>query len=118
MLVGRKAEQQAIDRLAAAARLGMSGVLVLAGEAGVGKTALLEDRVGGLHDMRLLRATGLESEQEIPFAALLQLVRPALDLLAENPADSGRGAVRGPGAALLRRCLDPPGIGSRSAQRC
>ena len=42
MLVGRDAEQQAIDSLEAAARLGMSGVLVLAGEAGVGKTALLD----------------------------------------------------------------------------
>ncbi|SFR90091.1 regulatory protein, luxR family [Microbacterium sp. cf046] len=83
--MGRQAEQQAIERLAAEARLGMSGVLVVAGEAGVGKTALLEDAISRLDDMRLLKATGLESEREIPFAALLQLVRPALDLLPAIP---------------------------------
>ena len=78
MLVGRQGEQRAIDRLVAAARLGTSGVLVLTGEAGVGKTALLEHTVGTLGGMRVLRATGLESEGGIPFATLLQLVRPAL----------------------------------------
>jgi DNA-binding CsgD family transcriptional regulator len=85
MLVGRQAEQQAIDRFAAAARLGMSGVLVVSGEAGVGKTALLDDWVDGQKDMRVLRATGLESEREIPFAALLQLLHPALQLLDGIP---------------------------------
>ena len=45
MLVGRQAEQQAIDRLVAAARLGTSGALAVRGEAGVGKTVLLEDAV-------------------------------------------------------------------------
>ncbi|WP_028494825.1 MULTISPECIES: AAA family ATPase [Microbacterium] len=78
MLVGRQAEQQAIDRLVAAARLGTSGVLAVTGEAGAGKTALLEAAVAGLGDMRVLRATGLESEHELPFGALLQLLRPAL----------------------------------------
>lgn len=78
MLVGRQAEQQAIDRLVAAARLGTSGVLAVTGEAGVGKTALLEAAVAGLGDMRVLRATGLESERELSFGALLQLLRPAL----------------------------------------
>ena len=115
MLVGRKAEQQAIDRLAAAARLGMSGVLVLAGEAGVGKTALLEDGIGRLHDMRLLRATGLESEQEIPFAALLQLVRPALDLLPEIPpvqAEALSAALALPSSAAASSARDRFTVGA------
>ncbi len=78
MLVGRQAEQQAIERLAAAARLGMSGVLVVSGEAGVGKSALLDDAVSRLADVRVLRATGLESESEIPFgdAASAASARP------------------------------------------
>ncbi|GAA3201454.1 helix-turn-helix transcriptional regulator [Microbacterium terregens] len=85
MLVGRQAEQQAIGRLTAAARLGMSGALVVVGEAGAGKTAVLEDTVDGLEDMRVLRATGVESERDIPFGTLLQLARPALGLLEEIP---------------------------------
>src|SRR6478735_8751939 len=86
MLVGRQAEQRTIDRLAAAARLGMSGVIVLSGEAGAGKTALLEDAVARLEDVRVLKATGLESEREVPFGMLLQLLRPALGVLAGIPA--------------------------------
>ncbi|QKJ18014.1 helix-turn-helix transcriptional regulator [Microbacterium hominis] len=85
MLVGREAEQQAIGSLIAAARLGTSGVLALTGEAGVGKTALLEQAVGVLGEMRVLRATGVEAEREIPFAMLLQLLRPALDVLDAIP---------------------------------
>lgn len=86
MLVGRQAEQGTIDRLAAAARLGMSGVIVLSGEAGAGKTALLEDAVARLEDVRVLKATGLESEREIPFGMLLQLLRPALGVLDGIPS--------------------------------
>ena len=68
MLVGRQPELQAIDRLAAAARLGTSGMLALTGEPGVGKTALVGAALERLADMRVLRATGLEAEREIPFA--------------------------------------------------
>ncbi|MEU1970987.1 AAA family ATPase [Microbacterium sp. NPDC019599] len=86
MLVGRRAEQRAIERLVASARLGTSGVLAIVGEAGVGKTALIDDALGRLGGMRVLRATGVESEREIPFGMLLQLVRPALDVLDGIPA--------------------------------
>ena len=102
MLVGRQAEQQAIDRLGAAARLGTSGVLAVRGEAGVGKTALLDDAVSRLDGMRVLRATGLESEREIPFATLLQLLRPALGALDGIPpmqADAMAAALALPGAS-------------------
>jgi len=78
-LLGRDGEREAIGRLVNTARLGVSGTVVIIGEAGVGKTALLEDAVAGLGDMRLLRATGLEAERHIPFAGLLQLLHPALD---------------------------------------
>lgn len=101
MLVGRQAEQQAIARLGAEARLGSSGVLVLAGDAGVGKTALLDGAVEALPHMRVLRATGLESEREIPFATLLQLLRPALGALAGIPpsqADALSAALALPAA--------------------
>ncbi|WP_127476636.1 helix-turn-helix transcriptional regulator [Microbacterium sulfonylureivorans] len=102
MLVGRQAEQQVIDRITASARLGTSGVLAVCGEAGVGKTALLDDAVSRLSGMRVLRATGLESEREIPFATLLQLVRPALGSLDGIPplqADALAAALALPGAS-------------------
>ncbi len=79
MLLGRDSEREAVGRLVATARLGVGGTLVLMGEPGVGKTALLEDVVASLGDLRVLRATGLEAERHIPFAGLLQLLRPALD---------------------------------------
>ncbi|MGZ8751329.1 MAG: ATP-binding protein, partial [Pseudonocardia sp.] len=74
MLVGRDRERQLIEGLVAGARVGESAVLVLTGEAGIGKTALLDDVAAALPDMRLLRATGTESEYELPFAALQQLL--------------------------------------------
>ena len=84
--MGRAVEQQAIERLVAGARLGTSGALVIRGAPGVGKTALLEDAVDGLEGVRVLRATGVESESEIPFAALLQLLRPALPFVDGMPS--------------------------------
>ena len=82
-LLGRDAEREAIGRLLNTARLGVSEVLVVIGEAGVGKTALVEDALSGMEAMRVLRATGLEAERQIAFAGLLQLLRPALDLIPD-----------------------------------
>ena len=73
MLAGRSAECATLDRLLVAARAGQSQVLVLRGEAGFGKTALLEylsERAAGC---RLARAAGVESEMELAFAGLQQL---------------------------------------------
>jgi DNA-binding CsgD family transcriptional regulator len=78
-LFGRDGEREAIGRLLSTARLGVSGTVVITGEPGVGKTALLEDAQSDLEGMRVLKATGLEAERHIPFAGLLQLLRPALD---------------------------------------
>jgi DNA-binding NarL/FixJ family response regulator len=102
MLHGRRAECDALDRLLADARRSRGGVLVLRGEAGVGKTALLEHAAGRADGMLVLRAAGVESEAELPFAALHQLLRPVLELVGRLPA---------PQAAALRGALGlgPPG---------
>src|SRR4051794_3534806 len=86
MLLGREEERLAIDRLLAEARQGRSGVLALVGEPGIGKTALLEHAVGQADAMRVLRARGVESEAALPFAALSELLRPALGVIDRIPA--------------------------------
>jgi predicted ATPase len=78
MLFGRDQEQLALTRLLQDARSGRSGVLAVTGEAGIGKSALLgyaEEQSGG---MNVLRARGVQSEAQIPFAGLFELLRPAL----------------------------------------
>jgi DNA-binding CsgD family transcriptional regulator len=86
MLRGRRDECAVLDRLLDGARAGQSGALVLEGEAGVGKTALLDYAIGSASDLRVLRAVGVESEMELAFAALHQLCAPALDRLERLPA--------------------------------
>ncbi|WP_091538709.1 AAA family ATPase [Modestobacter sp. DSM 44400] len=86
MLVGRARERQVIEGLVTAARVGRSAVLVLTGEAGIGKSALLGHAASCTTGMRLLRATGAESESEVPFGGLLQLLRPLLSHLDAIPA--------------------------------
>ncbi|MEZ0448312.1 AAA family ATPase, partial [Cellulomonas sp. ICMP 17802] len=88
MLVGREQERQVIRRLVASARVGESGTLVLTGEAGIGKSALLEDAADAVTaaGMRVLRAAGIAAEQEVPFGGLLQLLRPVLGQLDAIPA--------------------------------
>src|SRR5215217_668655 len=77
-LHGRHAELERVGELVDAAREGHSGALVLRGEAGVGKSALLAAACNGAADMRVLACRGTESETQLPFAALHQLVRPVL----------------------------------------
>jgi DNA-binding CsgD family transcriptional regulator len=99
MLVGRDAERQAVDALVAAARLGRSGVLVLTGEAGIGKTSLLEYAASVASGARLLRATGSEAEREVPFGGLAQLFRPTEADLDRLPAPQAQAL----GVALALR---------------
>jgi len=73
------------------ARASRSGVLVLRGEPGIGKTALLDDARERAQDMHVLAARGVEAEAELPFAALHQLIRPALGKLDELPAPQANG---------------------------
>ena len=84
-LLGRRGECAALERLAADVRAGSSRALVLRGEAGVGKSALLEYLVQHATRCRIARAAGTDSEQELAFAALHQLCEPALDRLDTVP---------------------------------
>jgi hypothetical protein len=99
MLVGREPEQAEIDRALTTVRSGASATLALVGEAGIGKTVLLDyaaDRAAG---MRILRSRGIESEAQIPFASLLELLRPALGMLEQIPAPQAEALE---GALALR----------------
>jgi DNA-binding CsgD family transcriptional regulator len=85
-LAGRHAECARLDRLLAAARAGQSAVLVLSGEPGIGKTALLGYAAGRAAGFGVVRAAGVESEMELPFAGLHQLCGEMLDGLGRLPA--------------------------------
>jgi DNA-binding CsgD family transcriptional regulator len=86
MLLGRKEELEEIAALLDRARRGTSAVLALVGEAGIGKSSLLEWAAAQAHDMNVLRARGVQSEAHLPFAALFELLRPALVALEQLPA--------------------------------
>jgi predicted ATPase len=94
MLHGRRAECDALERLLADARRSRSGALVLRGEAGAGKSALLGHAAGRAEGMTVLRAGGVESEAELPYAALHQLLRPVLGLAGRLP-EAQAGALGG-----------------------
>ena len=84
-LCGRRDESALLEGLLEGARSGRSGVLVMWGEAGVGKTALLECAVSRATGLGVFRAVGVESESELAFAALHQLCAPMLDRLDRLP---------------------------------
>jgi DNA-binding CsgD family transcriptional regulator len=86
ILRDRQAERAALDSLVERARAGHGGALVLRGEAGIGKTALLDYAIESAPDLRMLRAVGVESEAELAFAALHQLCAPLLDRVDRLPA--------------------------------
>jgi DNA-binding CsgD family transcriptional regulator len=86
VLLGRRSEREALERLLEAVRGGQSRVLVVCGEAGVGKTALLQFAIGSASGFRVVRAIGVESEMELAFAALQQLCAPMLDHQDRLPA--------------------------------
>jgi DNA-binding CsgD family transcriptional regulator len=85
-LRGRRSESKALDRLLAAARDDRSGVVVVRGDAGVGKTALLDYLAERAEGFRIARAVGIESEMELAYAGLHQLCAPLLDGLEDLPA--------------------------------
>jgi DNA-binding CsgD family transcriptional regulator len=113
MLNGRAAEQAAIDRLLAAARAGTSGVLVLRGDAGIGKTALLDYAAATAGGFQVVRGTGIESEAELPFAGLHLLLRPALDRIGALPVPQ-RQALEGAFGLAPARPGDRGGLGGSS----
>src|SRR5687767_115747 len=85
-LLGRTVECEQLDELLSAARSGRSGALVVRGEAGCGKSALLDYVAARSDGCRLDRAVGVESEMELPFAKLHQLCMPILDRVERLPA--------------------------------
>ena len=85
MLVGRVAACTQLDRLFDLARQGQSATLAIVGEAGIGKTTLLNYAVEAASGMQVLRAQGVELETDISYAGLSELLRPALGLLDELP---------------------------------
>ena len=82
---GRRAECETLDRLLQSVRVGQSGALVVRGQPGIGKTALLDYAIDSASDLGVVRAAAVESEIELPFAGLHQLCVPLLDRLACLP---------------------------------
>jgi len=101
-LLDRATEAAALEGVLAAVRDGLSGVLVLRGEAGIGKTALLEWAAGQADDLHLARVGGVQAEMGMGFAGLHQLLVPFLGGLDELPPPqrqalgSAFGLVDGP----------------------
>jgi len=96
VLIGRSDELAAIGRLMEGMRSGRASVLVFRGEAGIGKTAMLDAAAEQAMGARVLRAVGVAGEAELPFAALHALLLPILDeisRLPERQATALRGAL-------------------------
>jgi hypothetical protein len=93
MLVGRSREMDVLERLLDGARSGDGGAVVIHGEAGVGKSALLRFARDAARDFLVLNAVGIESEAELAFAGLHQLLHPVLGYLDALP-DPQAAALR------------------------
>jgi AAA ATPase domain/Bacterial regulatory proteins, luxR family len=107
VLYGRDAEERRIAGLLARARDGRSGVLVIRGESGIGKSVLLEHAARQAADMTVLRGSGVETEAELPFAGLHLILRPFLDRLG----DSRRRLSRTNREIAARLFLSPRTVG-------
>src|SRR3954454_17382290 len=81
----RSSEREVLDRLLAEVREGQSAVLVMRGEAGIGKTALLRHVARHASGFRVAQVTGVQAEMELPFAGIHQLCAPLLDQLDALP---------------------------------
>src|SRR3712207_1365107 len=91
-VLGRSHEREVLDRLLANVRAGGSAALVVRGEEGVGKTALLRYCAGQGSGFRVVQVAGVQSETELPFAGLHQLTASMLNRLAALP-EPQRGAL-------------------------
>ncbi|MGY1682339.1 AAA family ATPase [Geodermatophilus sp. SYSU D01176] len=87
---GRREEQAVIASVLDGLRRGRSGVVVVRGPVGIGKSTLLELGAEGAEDLRVLRARGVESETELAFAGLHQLLHPVLDRMRLLPTPQRR----------------------------
>jgi predicted ATPase len=84
-LRGRRQEMAVLRALLDGVRQRRSGALVVRGEPGVGKSSLVEAALEGTEGVRIVRVSGVESEMELPFAGLHQLLRPLLEYLPRLP---------------------------------
>src|SRR3954471_2593658 len=84
-LLGRASEREVLDRLLANVRGGQSGILVIRGEAGIGKTALLRYAADHAPGFGAVQVAGAQAEIELPFAGIQQLCTPVLDRLDALP---------------------------------
>lgn len=103
-LLGRRRECEALDDLLNGVRAGHSAAVVLLGDPGIGKTALLDYLVSAATGCHVLRVAGVESEMELPFAGLHQLCAPLTDKLDQLPAPQAEAL----GTALGLRHGSPP----------
>src|SRR5258706_16133423 len=94
LLRGREEQCRAIDEFTATVRSGLSAALVLVGEAGIGKTRLLEHAADAAADLQVVRVVGVEPESRLAFAALHRLLRPFLDRIETLP-EPQRAALAG-----------------------
>src|ERR1700722_19618774 len=99
MILDRIEERADLDRLLDAAKGGMSGALVLHGEAGMGKSTLLDYAAEVAPPLPLIRIAGVEAEQDFSFAALHRLLQPFLDRLAGLPSPQSDGLASALGLA-------------------
>lgn len=106
MLVGRDSERQLLADLLADARLGRGRALVVRGEPGIGKSALLDDLAASATAVRLLRVAGVESESPLAFASLQRLLMPLRSGLTELPSSQANALEAAFG---MRRTADPSG---------
>ena len=97
-LVGRRSECGMLDRLVEAVCAGQSRALVLCGEPGVGKTALLQYPIGRAANCQVVQTAGVESEMELAFAGLHQLCAPLLGGMGDLPEPQKRLFIGGRGA--------------------
>lgn len=93
-LRGRDSEREALDRLVSTLRSGQSAALVISGEPGIGKTALLDDMCLRAVEITLVRGAGVESEAELAFAALHHVCSQMTDLSLEEVPTPQAEAIR------------------------
>jgi DNA-binding CsgD family transcriptional regulator len=121
-LLGRLPECKALDSLLASVRGGLSGTLVLRGDPGIGKTALLDYAVGAAPDFLVVRFAGLEAERQLGFAALHRLLLPIVHQIQGLPVPqrdamtSALGLAAGPPANRFLVGLGTISLAARAAR--
>jgi DNA-binding CsgD family transcriptional regulator len=108
VLIGRKAEVERLITLLDQARLGRAGALLIAGEAGLGKTSLLDAAAAAAGDFRILRARGIESEGALSYAVIVELLGGGRDLVESLPR-SPRETLQA-ACSLRSEAVDPSAV--------